>query len=216
MKQKIIVTVLLIALLSSCGNTVSKNDESTNSVGAEVSSSAEREVSAESIAESESTAEENPAEESSSAEDVVEIITEMNEEAEEEKGLLESAEDIQLTDVDGWETNYTFIYDGETYSAVYTPDNWKIIDSYKMTSEADMVIICGALAEVHPVHGCDGESFREPEDMAYEWVQHNIAYEILPDDNSWKAIAKDVDINPADQNKSLYEMYKSKTGGSLN
>lgn len=216
MKQKIIVTVLLTALLSSCGNTVSKNDVSSNSVGAEVSSSAEREVSAESIAKSESTAKENPAEESSSAEDVVEIITEMNEEAEEEKGLLESAEDIQLTDVDGWETNYTFIYDGETYNAVYTPDNWKIIDSYKITSEADMVIICGALAEVHPVHGCDGESFREPEDMAYEWVQHNIAYEILPDDNSWKANAKDVDINPADQNKSLYEMYKSKTGGSLN
>ena len=216
MKQKIIVTVLLTALLSSCGNTVSNNDVSSNSVGAEVLSVAEREVSAESIAESESTAEETPAEESSSAEDVVEIITDMNEEAEEEKGLLESAEDIQLTDVDGWETNYTFIYDGETYNAVYTPDNWKIIDSYKITSEADMIIICGALAEVHPVHGCDGESFREPEDMAYEWVQHNIAYEILPDDNSWKANAKDVDINPADQNKSLYEMYKSKTGGSLN
>ena len=216
MKQKIIVSVLLTALLSSCGNAVSKNDVSSNSVGAEVSSSAEREVSAESIAKSESTAKENPAEESSSAEDVVEIITDMNEEAEEEKGLLESAEDIQLTDVDGWETNYTFIYDGETYNAVYTPDNWKIIDSYKITSEADMIIICGALAEVHPVHGCDGESFREPEDMAYEWLQHNIAYEILPDDNSWKANAKDVDINPADQNKSLYEMYKSKTGGSLN
>ena len=172
MKQKIIVTVLLTALLSSCGNTVSNNDVSSNSVGAEVLSVAEREVSAESIAESESTAEETPAEESSSAEDVVEIITDMNEEAEEEKGLLESAEDIQLTDVDGWETNYTFIYDGETYNAVYTPDNWKIIDSYKITSEADMIIICGALAEVHPVHGCDGESFREPEDMAYEWLQH--------------------------------------------
>ena len=51
--------------------------------------------------------------------------------------------------------------------------------------------------------------------MAYEWVQHNIAYNILPDGDKWKDNAKDVDINPADQNKSLYEMYKNKTGGNL-
>jgi hypothetical protein len=212
MKKKVLFFVLVSCMLASCGNNVSRKDESSSVT----ESSSASEVSAESSAESVVETSEFPAGDSSSGEQIEEVITEMNEEAEEEKGLLESAEDIQLTDVDGWETNYTFIYDGVTYNAVYTPDNWKIIDSYKITSEADMIIICGALAEVHPVHGSDGESFREPEDMAYEWVQHNIAYEILPDDNSWKANAKDVDINPADQNKSLYEMYKSKTGGSLN
>ncbi|WP_207646988.1 hypothetical protein [Ruminococcus albus] len=175
----------------------------------------ETETSAESTTEVISEAEEIPADESSSAEHTVEVITEMNEEAAEETALLTSAEELQLTDVDGWESNYTFVYGGEVYNAIYSPDNWKIIDSYKITCEADMIIICGALADIHPIHGSDGESYREPEDMAYEWIQHNIAYSILPDDNSWKANAKDVDINPADQNKSLYEMYKSKTGGDL-
>ena len=81
----------------------------------------------------------------------------------------------------------------------------------------DLIVFTGDLVEDSRAGdiGIDGESFREPEDMAYEWIQHNIAYNILPDDNSWKANAKDVDINPADQNKSLYEMYKSKTGGDL-
>lgn len=214
MKNKILSAVMLACLLTACGNNVTKNDVAESSVKAEIPSAVETESSAKSIAESVAESVQEEAE-SSYSENIEDIVEEMNEEAEEEKGLLTSAEDIHLNDVDGWETNYSFEYSGETYSAVYTPDNWKIIDSYKITSEADMVIICGALANIHPVHGSDGESYRTPEDMAYEWVQHNIAYDILPDDNSWKANAKDVDINPADQNKSLYEMYKSKTGGSL-
>ena len=39
------------------------------------------------------------------------------------------------------------------------------------------------------------------DDLVYEWQQHNLAYNILPDDNSWKEHAKDVDLNPADQGK---------------
>ena len=214
MKKKIISAVMLACLLTACGNNVTKNDRAESSVKTEIPSAVETESSAESIAESVAESVQEEAE-SSYAENIEDIVEEMNEEAEEEKGLLTSAEDIHLTDIDGWETNYSFEYGGETYSAVYTPDNWKIIDSYKITSEEDMIIICGALADINPVHGSDGESYRTPEDMAYEWGQHNIAYDILPDDNSWKANAKDVDINPADQNKSLYEMYKSKTGGSL-
>ena len=43
--------------------------------------------------------------------------------------------------------------------------------------------------------------------MAYEWVQHNLAYEMLPDDSGYKDNAKDVDLNPDDQGKSLYDLF---------
>ena len=49
--------------------------------------------------------------------------------------------------------------------------------------------------------------YRDADDMAYEWIQHNIAYDVLPDDSEWKSSAKDVDINPDDQNKNLYDMF---------
>lgn len=208
MKKKIIFAVMLASLLTACSN---NNSESKTKDKV----SSEAEVSAGSSEKIVQDTKEIPVKDSSSAELTEELITEMNEAAEEEEGILISSEDIQLADTDGMGTNYTFQYDGETYNAIYTPDNWKIIDSYKITCEADMIIICTALASIHPVRGSDGESLREPWDMAYEWVQHNIAYNILPDGDKWKDNAKDVDINPADQNKSLYEMYKNKTGGNL-
>lgn len=127
-----------------------------------------------------------------------------------EDGLLSSADDIQLTDLDGG-YSFSFLYDGETFQANYTPDNWKIIDSYKINSKADIIIICGALIEVHPIHGRDMESWRTPEDMADEWLLHNIAYKLLPEDSQWRENARDVDLNPEDQGKSLYEIYKDRT-----
>ena len=130
----------------------------------------------------------------------------------EESGKLSSVEDIGLHAVDETGKNYAFSYHQEEFSARYTPDNWKIIDSYKITDTDDMTIICQALSDVHPVHGRDMESFRTPEDMAFEWLQHNIAYAFLPDDSPWKRSAKDVDLNPADQNKTFEEMYEDKTG----
>ena len=57
-------------------------------------------------------------------------------------------------------------------------------------------------------------SFRDAEDMAYEWEQHNLAYQILPESNPYRMNAKDVDINPADQGKSMLEMYASRIGRS--
>ena len=54
------------------------------------------------------------------------------------------------------------------------------------------------------------KSYRTAEDMMEEWVIHNIAYDYLPDGNTWKSHAKDVDLNPADQGKSLKEMYEEK------
>ena len=54
-------------------------------------------------------------------------------------------------------------------------------------------------------------SYRTAEDMAYEWIQHNIAYEILSEDSPWKEHVKHVDLNPEDQGKNLKELYKSRT-----
>lgn len=131
----------------------------------------------------------------------------------ENTGLLTSTDDIALCDLDG--KNYTFTYDNELYSAIYTTDNWKIIDSYKINNAADMEIICSALIGIHPVHGKDLESYRTPDDMVYEWQQHNLVYQLLSDDNEWKSHVKDVDFDPADQGKSFEEIYEARTGKEL-
>ena len=130
-------------------------------------------------------------------------------------GILSSVNDIELTDVNGNGTNYVFTYGGDEFFAYYRPDNWQIVDSYLITNSDDMMIICRALSDVHPIHGADMESYRTPEDMAYEWLQHNLAYDLLPEDNYWRNKAKDVDLNPADQGKTLAEMYEIKTGKKL-
>lgn len=134
---------------------------------------------------------------------------------EEDSGILSAPSDIGLYDTDGGNTNFCFTYGDEVFNAVYTSDNWKIIDSYKIDVYSDMVIICQALIDVYPVHGSDMESYRTADDMAYEWQQHNIAYAILPEDNAWRNNAKDVDLNPADQGKDLYELYKDRCGEDL-
>ena len=144
-----------------------------------------------------------------------EIMEDAAKEASTESGILISPEDIELTDTDGNGTNYSFLYDGETFKARYIPDNWKIYDSYKITNEADITIICQALTEEHPIHGKDMVSYRTPDDMAYEWLQHNIAYALLSDDSSFKAKAKDVDLNPEDQGRTFEEFYKDRTGKEL-
>ena len=124
--------------------------------------------------------------------------------------LLESTEDIALTETG--EGSYTFTYAGEAFNAYYTPDNWKIIDSYKITDKSDMTIICEALSDIHPIHTSDYQGYRTPEDLAYEWEQHNTAYNILPDSSKWKANCKDVDLDPKDQGKSFLEMARDRLG----
>ena len=129
--------------------------------------------------------------------------------------VLSSTEDINLRDIDGKKTNYSFTYKNQDFSAKYTKDNWHIKDSYKIANAKDMGIICQALIDVHPIHGKDMKSYRTVDDLVYEWQQHNLAYNLLPDDNSWKSHAKDVDFNPADQGKSLAEIYEARTGSKL-
>ena len=134
---------------------------------------------------------------------------------EDEKGYIDNIQEINLHDIDGNEKNYLFTYKGENYSAIYTKDNWHIVDSYKITNEKDMEIICQALINIHPIHGKDKISFRNVQDLVYEWVQHNIAYNLLPEDNKWKTNAKDVDFNPEDQGKNLKDFYESRNGKIL-
>ncbi|MBQ3281946.1 MAG: hypothetical protein IJH41_06045 [Eubacterium sp.] len=130
------------------------------------------------------------------------------------KSRIKSADDIELTAVDNTDTVFRFTYGGEKYRAAYSYgfDTWTIYDSYKITNEHDMKIICQALIDIHPVHGSDLKSYRTAEDMAYEWQQHNIVYELLPDSNTWKSSAKDVDLDPYDQGKSYKEIYEDRTG----
>lgn len=134
---------------------------------------------------------------------------------EEIESVLSTTKDINLRDLDGNKTNYIFTYNNENFSAKYTKDNWHIEDSYKITNAKDIGLICQALIDVHPIHGKDMKSYRTVDDLVYEWQQHNLAYTILPDDNSWKEHAKDVDLNPDDQGKSLEEMYEDRTGNEL-
>ena len=127
-------------------------------------------------------------------------------------GLLASVEDVGLYDTDGAGVNYAFSYDGEEFYARYYYDNWTIFDSYKIENEDDMVTICQALIDTHTVHGSDMVSFRTAEDMAYEWQQHNLACKYLSEDSSWRSSVENVDLDPADQGRSLKEIYEDRTG----
>ena len=123
-----------------------------------------------------------------------------------------AAEKIGLYDRDGGGVNYAFNYDGEEFYAQYYYDNWTLFDSYKITDEDDMEVICQALIDTHTVHGKDYESFRTADDMVYEWKQHNLAYTYLPEDNAWRESAKNVDFDPEDQGRSFEEIYEDRTG----
>ena len=139
------------------------------------------------------------------------IINKIDEEEKSGSGTLKSTEDINLQDVDGKGKNYKFTYNGEEFTAKFSVDTWKIIDSYKITNQIDIAIICQALINEHSIPSKDRTSYRTIKDLVYEWVQHNVAYRILPDDNSWKKNAKDVDLDPDDQGRSLQEMYEART-----
>ncbi len=130
-------------------------------------------------------------------------------------GSLSSTSDINLRNTDGAGVQYAFDYKGEEFHAQYLYDCWTIYDSYKITNNSDMKIICQALIDVHPVHGRDMTSYRTADDMAYEWEQHNLAYKYLPDDSPWRESAGNVDLDPYDQGRSFKEIYEDRTGKEL-
>ena len=127
-------------------------------------------------------------------------------------GSLDSTADIVLVPTDDYGENYVFEYGGEEFSAYFDSTSWKVYDSYKITNHHDIVVICQALLDEHPVLGSDWESVRTADDMAFEWEQHNLAYTMLPADSHWRDDAKDVDLDPDDQGKTFQEIYESRTG----
>ncbi len=120
---------------------------------------------------------------------------------------------IEINKIDN--SNYEFTYNGVVYNVLYVTDTWKIYNSYMITNSNDIKKICKALIDIHPIHGSDMNSYRTVEDMAYEWLQHNMAYKLLPEGNSFRNSAKDVDLDPKDQGKSLVEIYEDRTGKKL-
>lgn len=128
---------------------------------------------------------------------------------------LRSTDDVALVPTDDYAMGYVFEYDGEQFTAYFDTYSWRVYDSYKITNHNDIVIICQALINEHPVYGSDWASYRTADDMAYEWEQHNLAYKVLPKDSHWIDDAKDVDLDPDDQGKSFQEIYESRTGEKL-
>ena len=193
---------------------VEKGSEVVTEMVSDVASSSSSLIS-QIIEESKNIAEQEASENSTSGDDVTDGITTGNQTAGNNNtgsGILSSTADINLRDSDGKGKNYIFDYNGAEYTAIYWDDHWKIMDSYLIGNSNDMIVICQALIDLHPIHGADHESYRTADDMAYEWLQHNIAYEFLPEDNVWRQKAKDVDFNPDDQGKSFIEIYEQRTG----
>ena len=124
---------------------------------------------------------------------------------------LSSVDDVVLVPTDDYACGYVFDYGGEEFIAYFDTYSWRVYDSYKITNHGDIVTICQALINVHPVYGADWESLRTAEDMAYEWEQHNLAYQLLPANSHWRDDAKDVDLDPYDQGKSFRDLYESRT-----
>ena len=122
---------------------------------------------------------------------------------------------INLRAVDETGANYVFDYAGEEFLASYQPDVWTIYDSYRVTDHGDILQICQALIDEHPIHGSNFESFRTAEDMAFEWEQHNVVYASLSEDNEWRSSVRDVDLDPEDQGKTFLQIYEDRTGRKL-
>lgn len=126
--------------------------------------------------------------------------------AKDNESVLESADDLMLI-TDGDDMNYSFIYNGNEFRAEYTEDHWKIYDSYRVDSAKDMSYICEMLISEHPIHGKDMVSYRTADDMAYEWIQHNLVFALVNNVPEILERAKDVDFNPEDQGKSVLDYY---------
>ena len=126
---------------------------------------------------------------------------------------LSSVDDLNLEHNGGGD--YSFDYAGKEFNAMFDTDTWTIYNSYKIKNSKDILTICKALSEEHPVPSRDREGYRTASDMAFEWEQHNLAYDQLPEGNYWKESSQNVDLDPDDQGKSFKEIYEDRTGKTL-
>ena len=129
-----------------------------------------------------------------------------------EEGILD--ENLELEGTEDMYESYSINYGSDVLTAIYEDEEWQIIDSYKVKSCADMELICEKLNEIHTIPASESsqEKTREPKDMTFEWLQHNMIYDILPDDSEWKESTKHVNLNAADQGKTYIEIYEGRTG----
>lgn len=220
MQLKSCIALCIIVALCGCGKKDAKSSSESMfeySEGPEETGQSDAEAASEASSQSSEDAASEPSEDAVSepSEEFSDRPADRSSVESTEAGILTDPSDIDLRDTDGNGRNYEFSYDGESFTAIYTTDNWKVIDSYRITGKSDLVIICRALSDEHPVHGSDMESYRTPEDMAYEWQIHSMAYLLLPDEDPLKSHAKDVDLDPRDQGRSLEEIYKDRTGKEL-
>lgn len=212
--KRILMIMLSLIMLTTCGC----NSKKATSITKKNKNSVTKSVDKKNVKDKSSSTDESDADESSKKEkkSINNSKTESKKKKDDKKkekknkDVPEDAEEMKMYDIDGNNENFAFTYNDEVFYAYYKPENWQIVDSYKIIVKDDMITICQALIDIHPLHGSDGESWREPEDMAKEWLQHNIAYNILPDGDIHKENAKDVDFNPEDQGKSMVDMYNTK------
>ena len=92
-------------------------------------------------------------------------------------------------------------------------ESWKIENSYLINNEDDMYKICTVLYNLHPVPITkNSNEYRTVDDMVYEWQEHNKGYlysKRLPNGklkNKGIGATMDVDINPGDQGKNVYQL----------
>ena len=132
-----------------------------------------------------------------------------------EEPTLDSS-DFKLNDLGNWQ--YSFTYGGEEFSVgLYFPVgcDWQIVDSYKITNRADMIVICEALLREHKIGGCITR-YRTARDMADEWEIHNRGYSIVKDLAYMASAAnrlKNVDLDKKDQGKTFDDFLKSFLAG---
>ena len=108
---------------------------------------------------------------------------------------------------DDYADNYSFEYGEQTFTAHYTPylgGDWKVVDSYRITNRADMIIICEQLLRENKVQGRITQ-YRTAKDMADEWEIHNKGYTLAAALGMTSAVSrlKDVDMDKKDQGKSF-------------
>ncbi|MBQ2582050.1 MAG: hypothetical protein II574_10530 [Ruminococcus sp.] len=124
----------------------------------------------------------------------------------------QAPKEITLTDTNGQGRDFTFELNGQTFTAEFSyrydgKENWRVYDSYKITSESDMISVCQALIRVHTIRGKDLSSLRTPQDMAEEWKIHNQVHEMLGEGDI-KEHCKDVDFDPDDQGKGYADYFR--------
>lgn len=93
-----------------------------------------------------------------------------------------------------YEFNYKVNNKSKVFTAIYTPNNWKIKDSYLITDMDDMVLICSLLKNYHAIPNKEYSGMRSAENMANEWDAHNHVYYTF----GFEDHTKDVDIDPSD------------------